>query len=132
MPTSLSRPAPTSSSPVLQSLDRRTMPPRSPLFEDRTHERPLPASLFPGTAVLAERHKWAAAVLDGKLEPRITLTYPLLESSRTAACLVAGSEKGEILARLLEGDRDLPSARLAAVGKMRSSADTAATGRSVP
>jgi hypothetical protein len=37
------------------------------------------ASLFPGTAVLGECHKWVAAVLDGKLEPRITLTYPLLE-----------------------------------------------------
>jgi 6-phosphogluconolactonase len=61
-----------------------------------------------------------------------TLTYPLLESSRTVAFLVAGAEKREILARLLQGDRDLPSARLAAVGKMRLFADTAATGRSAP
>jgi 6-phosphogluconolactonase len=90
------------------------------------------ASLFPGTAVLGERHKWVAAVLDGKLEPRITLTYPALESSRTAAFLVAGAEKHEMLARLLAGDRDLPAARLAAVGKMRLFADTAAAGRSVP
>ena len=90
------------------------------------------ASLFPGTAVLGERHKWVAAVLDGKLEPRITLTYPALESSRTAAFLVAGAEKHEMLARLLDGDGDLPAARLAAVGKMRLFADTAAAGRSVP
>jgi 6-phosphogluconolactonase len=88
------------------------------------------ASLFPGTAVLGERHKWVAAVLDGKLEPRIT--YPLLESSRTVAFLVAGAEKREILARLLQGDRDLPSARLAAVGKMRLFADTAAASRPAP
>jgi len=54
------------------------------------------------------------------------------KSSRTAAFLVAGAEKREILARFLQGDRDLPSARLAAVGKMRLFADAATTGRSVP
>jgi len=42
--------------------------------------------------------------------------------SRTTAFLVAGAEKRKI--------RDLPSARLAAVGKMRLFADTAAAGRS--
>jgi hypothetical protein len=40
--------------------------------------------------------------------------------SRTAAFLVAGAEKREIL--------DLPSARLAAAGKMRLFADAAAAG----
>jgi hypothetical protein len=49
-----------------------------------------------------------------------------------AAFLVAGVEKREILVRLPESDCDLPSARLAAVGKMRLFADTAATGRSAP
>jgi hypothetical protein len=44
--------------------------------------------------------------------------------SRTAAFLVAGAEKREI--------RGLPSARLAAVGKMRLFADAAAAGRSAP
>jgi hypothetical protein len=44
--------------------------------------------------------------------------------SRTAAFLVAGAEKHEI--------RGLPSARLAAVGKMRLFADAAAAGRSAP
>jgi hypothetical protein len=43
---------------------------------------------------------------------------------RTAAFLVAGTEKREI--------RDLPSARLAAIGKMRLFADAAAVGRSAP
>jgi hypothetical protein len=42
--------------------------------------------------------------------------------SRTAAFVVAGAEKREI--------RGLPSPRLAAVGKMRLFADTAAAGRS--
>ena len=51
---------------------------------------------------------------------------------RTVAVLVAGAEKREILPHLLQADRDLPSARLAAVGKMRLFADAAATGRSAP
>jgi len=85
-----------------------------------------PASLFPGTSVLGERAKWVAAVLDGKLEPRITLTYPALESSRSAVFLVAGTEKREMLARLLDGDRVLPAARLRPVGKTLVFADAAA------
>src|ERR1700689_2284764 len=54
------------------------------------------ASLFPGTAVLAERTKWVAAIVGGKSEARITLTYPALESSRNAAFLVTGQEKHAI------------------------------------
>jgi 6-phosphogluconolactonase len=33
------------------------------------------ASLFPGTAVLGERHKWVAPVLDGKLAPPVLLSW---------------------------------------------------------
>ena len=51
------------------------------------------ASLFPGTAVLAERDRWVAAVIGAKSEARITLTYPALESSRHAAFLVAGKRE---------------------------------------
>jgi 6-phosphogluconolactonase/glucosamine-6-phosphate isomerase/deaminase len=72
------------------------------------------------------------AVCDGRLERRITLTHPPLESSRRATFLVAGAKKREILGLLPEVDCDLPSPRLAAVGKMRLFADTAATGRSAP
>jgi hypothetical protein len=46
--------------------------------------------------------------------------------------VVAGAEKRQILGRFLQRDCDLPSARLAAVGKMRLFADTAAAGRSAP
>lgn len=88
------------------------------------------ASLFPGTSVLGERHKWVAAVLDGKAEPRITLTYPLLESSRQVAFLVAGAEKRSMLTRLLKRDQDLPAARLDAVGDTVVFADAAAAHRS--
>jgi 6-phosphogluconolactonase len=84
------------------------------------------------TGILGERQNWVAAGPDGKLGPPVTLTDPALESSGTAAFLVAGAEKHEMLARLRDGDRDLPAARLAAAGKMRLFADTAPVGRSVP
>jgi hypothetical protein len=69
-----------------------------------------------GTAVFDERHKWVAA----------------LDSGRSAAFLVTGPEKREIPARPLQGGRDLWSAGLAVVGKMRLFADTAAARRHLP
>ena len=72
------------------------------------------ASLFLGSAVLAERERWVAAVDGIKAEARITLTYPTLESRRHIAFLVAGEKKRSILGRVLRGD-DAPAARLAAV-----------------
>ena len=84
------------------------------------------ASLFAGSAILDERDRWVAAVLDAKSEPRITLTYPALESSRRTAFLVAGSEKREILARFRAGDDALPAARLRPVGTLLVFADAAA------
>ncbi len=84
------------------------------------------ASLFPGTAVLAERHRWVAAVTGAKSETRITLTYPALESSRCAAFLVTGAEKRAILARLRLGDGGLPAAHLRPTGALRIFADAAA------
>jgi len=86
------------------------------------------ASLFPGTAVLAERDRWVAAVVGAKAEARITLTYPALDSSRNAAFLVAGKEKQEIFARLQRGDKDLPAARLCPTGVLWLFADAAAGG----
>jgi 6-phosphogluconolactonase len=86
------------------------------------------ASLFPGTAVLAERTRWAAAVIGAKEEPRITLTYPALESSRNVAFLVEGAGKRDMLKRLLAGDSALPAARLRPSGELFVFADKAATG----
>jgi 6-phosphogluconolactonase len=86
------------------------------------------ASLFPGTAVLAERHKWVAAVIGAKEEARITFTYPLLESSRQIAFLVAGAEKRRMLGLLLSGDTVIPAGRLSKE-RVRVFADKAATGR---
>jgi 6-phosphogluconolactonase len=84
------------------------------------------ASLFPGTAVLAERERWVAAVIGAKSEARITLTYPALESSRQAAFLVEGEGKRTILERLRRGDDSLPAARLHPVGALCLFADAAA------
>jgi 6-phosphogluconolactonase len=84
------------------------------------------ASLFPGTAVLAEQHNWVAAVVGAKSETRITLTYPALESSRNVAFLVEGRKKRAILKRLCGGDASLPAARLRPVGTLRIFTDEAA------
>ena len=46
------------------------------------------ASLFPGQPTLQETSRWAVAVIGAKAEARITLTYPVLDSSREVAFLV--------------------------------------------
>lgn len=84
------------------------------------------ASLFPGTAVLAERDRWVVAVVDVKPEARITLTYSAIESSRHTAFLVAGTEKRSIFDRLRRGDASLPAARLRPTGSLHLFADAAA------
>jgi 6-phosphogluconolactonase len=87
------------------------------------------ASLFPGTPVLAERERWVAEVVGVKPEPRITLTYPTLESSRHVAFLIQGSDKQEIFKRFCQGDRELPAARVAPAGQLHVFADSAAAGK---
>jgi 6-phosphogluconolactonase len=88
------------------------------------------ASLFPGTAILKERTRWVGAVIGAKPEPRITLTYPALESSREVAFLVTGSAKRAVLEQLLEGDPELPAAHLhPAHGTLRLFVDRAAAPR---
>jgi len=85
------------------------------------------ASLFPGTPVLEEREKWVAAVV-GPKPTRITLTYPVLESSRHVAFLVAGNEKREIFSRLQRGESTFPAGRLSPTGTLHLFADAAAAG----
>ena len=84
------------------------------------------ASLFPGTPALDESERWALAVEPPGLEPRITLTYPALGSSRTVAFLVAGARKREILTRALAGDETLPAVRVHSLGDAVWFADRAA------
>ncbi len=84
------------------------------------------ASLFPGTPVLEESSRWVAAVVGVTPEARITLTYPVLESSREVAFLVTGSAKREILARVRAGATDAPAARVRPIGRLHWFADRAA------
>ena len=86
------------------------------------------ASLFPGTAVLTERDRWVAAVVDPKSATRITLTYPLLESSRQVAFLVTGEKKRTIFNRLARGPENLLAARLRSTGTLTWFVDRAAAG----
>jgi 6-phosphogluconolactonase len=76
------------------------------------------ASLLPGSDVLEERSRWVAAVSQGRPEVRLTLTYPLIDSSRVAAFLLAGQEKSQMFARIRSGDTTLPAGRVAPVGKL--------------
>ena len=84
------------------------------------------ASLFPGSRVLHERSRWAAAVSDAGPEARITLTYPVLESSRDAAFLVSGAAKRGITEEILGGATDAPAARLRPAGRLHWFVDRAA------
>ena len=62
------------------------------------------ASLLPGEPVLDERKRWVADVSHGRPEVRVTMTYPIIESSRRVAFLVAGKEKAEIFGAIRAGD----------------------------
>ncbi len=84
------------------------------------------ASLFPGSAALAESERWAVPVVGEGTLDRITLTYPALESSRVVAFLVAGEAKRDVLARARKGTSTLPAARLHPAGDIYWFTDRAA------
>lgn len=85
------------------------------------------ASLFPGKPMLDERRRWVGATDDPQGAPRITLTYPALESSRETIFLVAGADKKDRLREVLAGDKTLPAARLQPHGTLRFLVDRAAS-----
>jgi 6-phosphogluconolactonase len=87
------------------------------------------ASLIPGQPVLEERRRWVAAVGHGRPEPRITLTYPALESSRVVAFLVSGKGKQATLDQILSGHSTAPAARLRPVGEIVWFVDRDAAGK---
>jgi 6-phosphogluconolactonase len=84
------------------------------------------ASLFPGHPALEEQRRWAVAVIGAKSEARITLTYPVLDSSRDAAFLVTGAGKRDVVARARSGDPALPAGRVRPVGRLHWFTDRAA------
>jgi 6-phosphogluconolactonase len=84
------------------------------------------ASLLPDQPVLNERGRWVAAVPQGREEPRITLTYPPLESSRRIVFLVTGAAKRDALAQARGGS--LPAGALRPEGSVLWLVDEAAAG----
>jgi 6-phosphogluconolactonase len=112
-----------------QQYGASTLEPGVPLFHltllglgDDGHT----ASLLPGQSVLNEREKWAAAVPQGRGEPRITLTYPALEASALIIFLVSGAAKRDALAQARGGL--LPAGALKPQGEVLWLVDEAAAG----
>ncbi len=86
------------------------------------------ASLFPSTKALGERDAWVTSISGARLEPRISLTYPAIESSREILFIVSGANKRDVLACVLANDAALPAARLETAGTIRIFADRTAMG----
>ena len=84
------------------------------------------ASLLPGQPVLQERVRWVAAVPQGRSEPRITVTYPALQSSELMLFLVAGAAKRDALAQARAGA--LPAGGIKPDGDVLWLVDRAAAG----
>ena len=92
------------------------------------------ASLFPETQALYEKQRLVVANWVEKLQThRITMTTPVLNNADTIVFLVSGSEKAEILQKVLEGDHrpDLLPAQLIqpSRGRLVWLVDQAAAGR---
>ena len=70
------------------------------------------ASLVPGDAVLdvTDADVAPTGVYQGRR--RMTLTYPMLNRARRVLWVVTGSEKVEMLVRLLDGDVSIPAGRV--------------------
>jgi 6-phosphogluconolactonase len=85
------------------------------------------ASLFPGQPALQERRRWAVEVIRPRSEPRITLTFPALDSSADVAFLATGAGKREAVARALAGNRETPAALVRPIGRLQWFIDCAAS-----
>ena len=91
------------------------------------------ASLFPGSPLLNERKQWVAGVERANVAPfvpRVTLTFPALQSCREMLVLVSGAGKRAVLSRLAKGE-DLPAGRLDPAGAFVWMMDSAAAPESM-
>jgi 6-phosphogluconolactonase len=71
------------------------------------------ASLFPGTAALGEKTLRVVANFFPKLNAwRLTFTFPLINCARHVLFLVGATKKPGLIERVLEGDSQLPAARV--------------------
>jgi 6-phosphogluconolactonase len=80
------------------------------------------ASLFPGTTALTETTRWVVVNWVEKFHTdRVTLTAPILNAAREVLFLVAGADKAEPLAGVLEGPPNvqlLPSQLIHPAGQL--------------
>ena len=73
------------------------------------------ASLFPGTAALAEQERWVVENHVPQLDTwRITFTYPLIAASREVLFLVNGSNKHARAREVLAGAPEFPASAITA------------------
>ncbi len=82
------------------------------------------ASLFPNSPALAERTRWVVTNDGDAVElprPRMTLTYPTLNSARLIAVLVTSASKRTALARLAAGREDFQSLPIAGIAPSQAS-----------
>jgi 6-phosphogluconolactonase len=86
------------------------------------------ASLVPGDPVLDVISGDVAMTGIYQGRRRMTLTYPVLNRARRILWVVTGSEKTEMLQRLLDGDLSIPAARVSREQALLL-ADRAAAGR---
>ncbi len=70
------------------------------------------ASLVPGDPVLKVTDADVAITGTYQGRQRLTLTYPMINRSRKILWVVTGSEKIEMLNRLLNGDESIPAGRV--------------------
>jgi 6-phosphogluconolactonase len=71
------------------------------------------ASLFPGTAALEEKIRRVVANFVPKFNAwRLTFTLPLINQARHILFLVGAAKNPRLIERVLEGDRELPAARV--------------------
>ncbi len=70
------------------------------------------ASLFPGDPALLENKKWTAPAKVETPEPRVTLTYPVINNADNVMFLVSGESKKKILSEVLPGNSNYPSGKI--------------------
>jgi 6-phosphogluconolactonase len=70
------------------------------------------ASLVPGDPVLDVKDADVAVTGAYQGRRRMTLTYPMINRSRKVLWVVTGSDKAQMLDRLLDGDESIPAGRV--------------------
>jgi len=90
------------------------------------------ASLLPDDPALEEQNRWVLAIAHGRPEVRITMTLPVIESSRHVVFLLAGQAKAARFAEIRAGGAVVPAARVNPVGELLWFVDRAAASGALP